>query len=192
MRKTAFSKYLIEYNGLYELGFEEWVFRPGMLFNAWHRWWVDEGSRDRPHEGLDLCLYRDEDGRIHSINKGAEIPMMYEGEIVKIHDDFLGKSVYASHDIYDDDGNQLYTIYGHVQLHGGVGEGKSLGEGDGIATIPDAGRKRVDIPVHLHISVAWIPDSLPHDRLGWEVVGDPSVVTLVDPLEVIDCKYTVI
>ncbi|NVM22508.1 MAG: hypothetical protein HWN68_12100 [Desulfobacterales bacterium] len=91
MKKTGFSEYLVRCNGLDELGFEEWLFHPGMLFGALDRWWADGGNRAKPHEGLDLCLYRGLGGHNRSLDERTKIPLTYDGEIVKIDDDFLGR-----------------------------------------------------------------------------------------------------
>ena len=190
--QTAFSEYLLRCNGLDKTGFDSWIFYPGMLFGAEARWWGKRGHRDRRHEGLDLCLYRDKAGRIHSLNRKTKIPVMFEGEVVKIHDDFLGKSIYIAHHIYDSSGNQLCTIYGHTEPYGEVASGGLLGEGDLIATVADASKRRAEIPSHLHISVAWVPQSLSRESLNWETISRTGEVTLQNPLEVIACRYAVV
>ena len=116
---------------------------------------------------------------------------MYEGEIVGIHDDFIGKSLFVSHDFYDEHGNRLHTIYGHTNPYPGVNVGRVFREGETIAVIADAGKKDTQIPPHLHISVAWLPKSFPYNRLSWETMGDRGVATLCDPLEFIECNYKV-
>jgi len=54
---------LSEENALDQSRFESWIFCLGMLFNSPDKWWGDHGSRDYPHEGIDLCLYRDRSRR---------------------------------------------------------------------------------------------------------------------------------
>jgi hypothetical protein len=190
--RTRFCEYLIEYNGLSDPGFDTWLFYPGMLFNAGERWWGNGGNRDRPHEGLDLCFYRDSRGQTRSLSKDKRIPVMYTGEVVKIEDDFLGVSIYVSHDIYDGRGNRLLTVYGHTRPGNGIISGSSLGEGDLFATVADNAGKRMKAPSHLHISVAWIPPSVSCEELDWGVISDPAVAWLVDPLEIMSCRYEVV
>ena len=192
MEKTRFSEYLVQRNGLDERGFERWAFYPGMLFNALSKWWGNGGKRERPHEGLDIFFYRDKEGQYHKLGKETAIPVIYGGEVIKIADDFLGKSVYMSHGIYDSNGNQLCTMFGHTRPCIGIQEGKVLGGGDVIAHISDTAREKAGVVPHLHISIAWIPSYLPYNRLDWNTFSDPGMVTLVDPLEIIDCKYTVL
>lgn len=189
--KSQFIEFLVRHNNLNRFGFDAWIFYPGMLFNDLSTWWGDRGVRLRAHEGLDFCFYRDTGGQDRSLREKTMIPMMYEGEIVRIGDDFLGKSIFVSHNIYDACGNRLHTIYGHMNPYSGVTIGKVVGEGELIATIADTGKRTTKIPPHVHISVAWMPKSFPYERLDWKTMSDRSVVTLCDPLEFIECKYKV-
>ncbi len=182
---------MIKHNYLGKLGFEGWIFYPGMLFHSQHKWWGKGGMRQRPHEGLDFCFYRDRAGQNHTLNEKTKIPVMYEGEIVGIHDDFMGKSLFVSHDFYDELGNRLHTIYGHTNPYPGVDIGRLFREGETIAVIAAARKNDTRIPSHLHISVAWLPKSFPYNRLNWETMGDRGVTTLCNPLEFIDGNYTV-
>lgn len=94
MEETLFSEHLVTCNSLRQAGLEQWAFYPGMLFGATEKWWGDRGRRPRPHEGIDLCLYTDKAGRAFRLHESSRIPVMLDGEIVKIEEDFLGKSVY--------------------------------------------------------------------------------------------------
>ena len=190
-RRTAFNQHLIWRNGLERLGFEQWVFYPGMLFEAEYGWWGDMRRRESPHEGLDLCIYADNEGQRHSLDESTKVPLTYDGEIVKIDDDFLGKSIYVSHGIYDRAGNRLHTIYGHTSPCDEVRRGKAFTEGDIIATIAHAGHGKASIPSHLHMSIAWIPKSITYEGLNWENMSAPGNAILLDPLQVMDCRYTV-
>ncbi|MDY6893596.1 MAG: GNAT family N-acetyltransferase [Chloroflexota bacterium] len=187
---SGFSERLVTCNGLDRSKFARWAFHPGMLFGATMRWWGDEKSRERPHEGLDICMYGDEYGQVHNLDERTQIPVMYDGEIVKIDDDLLGKSVFVRHGIHHGDGKQLYSVYAHTTPHNEAHEGKFLSEGDVVATIADTRNKKVTIAPHLHLSIAWIPTSLPHERLTWETMNDPDTVVLLDPLKIISCNHS--
>lgn len=191
MRKSRFNEFLIRHNGLDEFGFEEWIFCPGMLFHGQDTWWEDGGIRQSPHEGLDYCFYRDTGGQNHRLNEKTKIPVMYDGNIVNICDDFLGKSVFVNHDISDDRGNRLHTIYGHTSPYDNVDAGSVFQEGEAFATIADAGKKSTKVLAHLHISVAWVPEAFPRKELNWKTISDLQAITLCDPLEYIDGKYKV-
>jgi len=190
--KTGFSELLVKLNRLEEIGFKLWVFFPGMLFNAGERWWNGGGDRDRPHEGLDLRFFRDCSGKLRNLEPGMKIPVMYEGEVAAIHDDFLGQSVYVRHHSMGKEGAELYTIYGHTSIGRGVRTGRQLSEGDVLATVAGTVRNKAKVPPHLHISIAWIAESVPSASLNWEIISDPRVTVLLDPLEVIACDYTLL
>lgn len=192
LRKSPFHKFLIRCNDLNESAFGEWVFYPGMLFNDPFKWWEDGGVRSRLHEGLDLCFYRDKSGQNHAFNEKTDIPVMYDGKIIHISDDFLGKSLYVSHGIYDDTGNKLHTIYSHTSPYHDIDIGKTLRKGDTIATIADIRKSRAKILPHLHLSVAWLPESFPYEKLSWEIMADCKAIVFCNPLEFIDCKYLVL
>jgi len=181
-RKSCFKDALIRLNGLDKQGFADWVFKPGMLFKGLTLWWGDGGVRRRPHEGLDVCFYRDVSGQNYRLTEKSMIPVIYDGKIVRIDDDFLGKTVYVGHGIYNDNGNSLYTVYGHTSPFRDITEGKELREGEAFATIADVGMRKTVIPPHLHLSVAWIPEAFSCARLNWDTMSNPNIVTLCNPL----------
>lgn len=187
-----FHERLMLYNGLDKAGFEEWIFYSAMLFGSSSKWWGDLGKRGRPHEGLDLCLYRTSEGEIHYLDEKTEVPVIFNGQVVKVDDDFLGKSVFVSHGAYDSNGSQLHTIYGHLKPHDHICPGERLNEGDIIGSISDGGKSNGVAPCHLHVSVAWIPNTLCSQELGWHMMGDPDRIVLLDPLSVIECPYSIV
>ena len=186
-----FQERLMFYNSLGERGFNEWVFRPAMLFGACCKWWGDLGKRDMPHEGLDICLYRTKEGDVRCLDEKTKVPVIFKGQIVKIIDDFLGVSVFVRHSDYENNESQLFTIYGHISPRDRMGSGERLSEGDIIGTIADAKNSSGRIPSHLHISVAWIPNTIRSQELSWQTVSDIRKVMLLDPLIVIECPYSI-
>ena len=192
MSISSFSRCLVEANELDVLGFQHWLFRRGMLFWSSERWWGDEGFRHKPHEGIDFYLFRDGKGHEHNLNPGIRIPLMYEAEIIKIDDDFLAKSIYAKHLIYDGNGSQLLSVYAHVMPLPGIDVGRILREGEMIATIADLKGKERSISPHLHVSMAWVPQTVSHECLDWDTLANPDIVTLLDPLECMVCQYLVV
>lgn len=184
-----YSDFLLRHNDLDELCFKEWIFHPGMLFGARAKWWSKSGTRDRPHEGLDIRSFRNLSGQIHHLDGNTKIPVMYDGEVLKVSDDFLGKSIYVSHEIFDSKGNQLCTIYGHTMPNNNVQVGKTLKQSEVLATVSEMGQFKA--PPHLHITLAWLPQSLPAEAIDWSIIGNPSIITLLDPLEFIGGKHIV-
>jgi hypothetical protein len=186
LSKTRFTEFLITENALDEVGFEKWIFCPGMLFNALDKWWCDKGKRDKPHEGLDLCLYRDRRNRILRLDEKTKIPVMYDGVVVRIINDFLGKSVIIEHSIHDRYNSQFCTIYAHTNPYDGLNVGRIVKEGDIIATLAGSSKSKVNIFSHLHISLGWTSKLISYDQLDWETIGTPNTLTLLDPLYFID------
>ena len=188
--ESTFKSFFIKHNNFRTYGFKEWVFYPGMLFREMEAWWTDNRFRPAPHEGIDLCFYRDNREQVRRISNGAKIPAMYAGDIVHIHDDFLGKSIYVKHRINDKSGNVLHTIYGHTVPGNHHDTGKRVCEGDiiaEVAAIPENSK----VPPHIHITMAWISESLPCKKLNWDTIWTSRFITLCNPLEHIDSKLEV-
>jgi len=165
---------------------------PEMLFRAGNRWWGDRGPRPASHEGIDICLLKDDKGCLCRLNNKTNIPAIFDGKIVKIDDDFLGKSVFMAHKIYNNEKKQLYTIYGHTTLHNNIHNGAILNEGEIFAVISNPPASKRAISPHLHLSMAWISVSLPGDKLNWELVNGCSEIALIDPLKLIDFSYVIL
>ncbi|KHE90653.1 MAG: hypothetical protein SCABRO_03609 [Candidatus Scalindua brodae] len=153
-------------------------------------WWTDNGLRPTPHEGVDLCFYRDNAGKVRRIDNGTKIPVMYTGNIVHTHDDFLGKSIYIKHNINDKIGNALHTIYGHTTPRNRHDTEKRVREGDIIAEVAAVPENSKVLP-HIHITMAWIHKSLPCKKLNWDTIWTSQSVTICNPLEYIDSKLEV-
>jgi hypothetical protein len=181
--KTRFTEYMVRENRLDERGFGGWVFRPGMLFNAADKWWGDGGRRSTPHEGVDFCLYKDGQGRILRLEEGSRVPVMYDGSVVGIVEDFLGKSVIVAHRFPGKTPVALVTVYGHTVPAGGCPVGRAVMAGDVIATIAGpAGRER-DIYPHLHVSLGSPSGRIPLENLDWRNMQEGLL--MLDPLDVI-------
>ena len=189
---TRFCEYVVNYNSLAEKGFVQWAFYPGMLFQSVERWWGNGGFRDKPHEGIDLCLYNDQSGSARALDKAARIPVMYRGCVKSIIVDYIGKTVFMSHDIHNDTGSQFYTIYGHVEPLARIKRGVVFEEGAIVASVSGTEDKRLKIFPHVHISVAWIPESFPAENLEWKIMNESSDIILLNPLDVLNSDYTVL
>jgi hypothetical protein len=179
--KSRFLEYLLAHNQPSLTGFRKWVFLPGMLFHATEQWWGDKKPRSAPHEGLDLCCFTDVNGDIRQLPGRTRIPVAFAGSIGKIDDDFLGKSIFVSHEIFDEEKGQLYTIYGHTEPVAGRASG-SVTEGEIIGEIADRPERNSKVLPHLHITVAWVPVGFPLEQLTWQHIGTDRRITLVDPL----------
>ncbi len=189
LRKSRFTEFLVRLNAMDAQQFMAWIFCPGMLFNAKDKWWGDRGRRSKPHEGVDLCLYRNGRGRIHRLDEKTAVPALYQGSIVKIFDDFLGQSIIMEHRFPN--GDPFCSIYGHIKPHRSIHAGSDINEGDIVATINGPGISKTGILPHIHLSIGLLSRDMSADRLDWDRIVDPDVMTLVDPLAVLDGKYAV-
>lgn len=190
-QKTPFSDQLAALNRLDETGFRQWAFYPGMLFGAQEKWWGDRGRRPSPHEGIDLCLYTDDHGRSLRLDASSRVPVMFDGEILKIEEDFLGESIYVKHPIHDGHGRRLWTLYGHTSPEKPVKPGGEVRQGEIIASLSKADRRSTGLFPHLHLSTAWIPAEIAPDAIRWENLHDPRTAILLDPLHVMNCPYKI-
>ena len=190
-KKTGFTSDFIRENGLNEDAFREWVLYRGMLFRSTDKWWDDRGIRNTTHEGLDLCLYRDQQERIYQITKGMNIPVLYEGIVAGIINDFIGESVIVKHYMTDSSNKEFFTIYGHTSPKDNICTGRTVRAGEIIATLAGSSRPKPVISPHLHISVGYSASGeISYNALNWSDIDDPEKITLIDPLHVID-RYRV-
>jgi murein DD-endopeptidase MepM/ murein hydrolase activator NlpD len=192
LNNTRFTEFLIRKNALDPEGFNGWVFCPGMLFNSTDKWWGDQGKRNAPHEGLDLCFYQDREDTILRLGEHTKVPVIYDGMVVRIMDDFLGKSVIIEHLFSVGHNNRLCTIYGHTIPEDNLHAGNIVKAGDVIATLADPSTSKTNIFPHLHISLGWTAKEISYDGLDWGNIGAPNTLTLLDPLQVIDWHYLIL
>ena len=114
LQSINYSSHIIRCNGIDSLGFKKWVLHTGMLFNSLEKWWPSEGKRPSGHEGLDICLFQDDNSNLHELVAPFKVPAAMEGRIVKIMQDFLGLSIVVYHAEFSDAEWGFYTIYAHT------------------------------------------------------------------------------
>ena len=172
--------------------FKKWVLQTGMLFNSFEKWWPSEGKRPTGHEGLDICLFLDDNNKLHEIVAPIQVPAAMEGKIVKIMQDFLGFSIVVYHEEFSDAEWGFYTIYAHTIPEDHIIEGKKIEEGNLIATIHNTKtNKKLEMLPHLHISLGWIHKSLPVQELSWPDINRRKNMYLVDPLPLLQGEYII-
>lgn len=189
LKKTRFTEMLIDENDWDHNGFDNWIFCPGMLFNSPEKWWGDHGRRDYPHEGVDLCLYRDRSKRILRLDEKSRIPVMNDGVVKAIFTDYLGKAVIIEHETLESENERFLSVYAHTKPRADVKIGVMVKKGDIIANIAGTSRSKANIIPHLHFSLGLPSPSLSYDMFVWNIMRNPDMVTLLDPLEVIDWPY---
>jgi len=189
LKKTSFPEALVGVNALKRRGFHEWLFCPSMLFQSMDTWWGDQRKRDNPHEGLDLFLYSDKQGRTHRLDSETKIPAMYDGEVVRILGDFLGKTIIMRHGALSNEEGELFTIFGHTEPAENVFEGKTSKEGEVIASLSSLAQAKSGIEAHLHISLGLLSPSVSYEHLDWQMIRDPDYMVLLDPLQIPGWQY---
>ncbi len=166
-------------NRLDRFGFHRWFFHDGMGFQDDVKWWADKGCRPAPHEGVDFCCYENRAG--HSVFLGEEtlVPVIYDGEVETIFDDFLGASILIGHEQYIL-GTRLYSVYGHTRPAAHLQAGSRVTAGEAIATL--ANDSKNTIAPHLHLTLLWAKPALNPAKMNWQTLTDPTQTTLCNPL----------
>lgn len=185
MERSKFFDYLLSSNGPALGGFRSWSFQPGMAFNSRETWWGAKKPRSSPHEGIDLCCFENGAGQIRQVGQDLQIPATFDGRIIKLSRDFLGTSIFLSHEILAPDGRQLCTAYGHTRPLLSLKVGQPVAAGEIIAALAAAKGRKGTVPPHLHLTLAWIPPDIDPDRLDWRNFGRDPAITLIDPLIVL-------
>jgi len=179
----GFAAMLAEVNGLREKGFRQWVFASGMEFLAERQWWGLPTRRATAHEGVDFQRYETiAGGRLGELAAGTLVPAALAGEVVRIHDDFLGRTVWLAHGFADGEGWGLYSVYGHLAPAFSSAAGEQVAAGAIIGTVADPALVGRKIAPHLHLTVARVSGTVAPAHFNWSLVQDPTRVTLLDPL----------
>jgi len=192
LESIDYSWHLIRNNGIDRFGFQKWILQRGMLFDSAEKWWPSEGKRPTEHEGLDICLFQDDNDNLHELAAPIQVPAAMNGRIVKIMQDFLDLSVMAYHEAFSDDEWGFYTIYAHTTPEDHIIEGKNIEEGNPIATIHKTKtNEKLQMLPHLHISLGWIHTSLPVQELNWPAINKRKNMYLLDPLPLLQEEYII-
>jgi len=188
--KSGFIAHLININKLDEWDLDHFVFFPGMMFRSMEKWW-NGGKRRFPHEGLDLCFFVNSQNIKFRLDETIKVPMMYDGIIVNVMDDYLGKTVIAKHQTDDKIQTSFLTIYGHVYPDDSLQIGDEINEGDMFAAISGIENRQTQLLPHLHISLAR-SDMLPlADQLTWELLNKIDRSVFIDPIDVLLLNHTI-
>ena len=192
LRSINYSRHIIRWNGIDRLGFQKWVLQRGMIFDSFEKWWPSEDKRPTGHEGLDICLFQDDNNNLQELVAPIQVPAAMEGRIAKIMQDFLDLSIVVYHEEFSDSEWGFYTIYAHATPEDHIIEGENIEEGDLIATIQKTKtNKKLQMLPHLHISLGWIHTSLPVQELSWPAINKRKNMHLVDPISLLQEKYII-
>ncbi len=190
--QSEFVSHLIRINLLNASDFDRFIFFHGMMFGSEKKWWGKKGLRGSSHEGLDLCFFANIRNEYFRLDETVNVPMLYDGRVEHITDDFLGQTVITRHFIDDPHQPALLSLCGHLNPDRDLKIGDKIKAGEIFAKIAGfENRKKILLP-HLHISLAK-PDLLPPaNRLEWEFLNTVERDVFIDPLDAIAPKYTII
>jgi murein DD-endopeptidase MepM/ murein hydrolase activator NlpD len=177
MQSSGFTERFVRLNNLHRRGFKDWLFQAGMGFTAAEKWWSDHGARPTGHQGVDFAAFLDDEKREHRLEAGLLVPPLFNGKVVQIVDDLLGRTIIVDHAIRDQDDLVLHAFYAHLTPHGTISQGAEIGT-DSILGAIAPGRT---CPAHLHISTAWLARDLSLGKFSWQT----SSLQFFDPLEII-------
>jgi murein DD-endopeptidase MepM/ murein hydrolase activator NlpD len=192
LKKSRFTDMIIKENALDQSGFKDWIFCHGMMFNSPDKWWGDHGLRDYPHEGIDICLYIDQFNRIHRINEKTRIPVVQDGVVKAMFKDYLGKAIIVEHEHSARDIGRFISFYAHTNPRSEIENGVILKQGDIIANLADTKNSKAKIKPHLHFSIGLPSKLFSYDGFVWNTIRNPEMITLLDPLNVMDWPYQVL
>jgi len=190
LKKSRFTERLLEENALGKEGFECWIFCQGMLFCSLDKWWGDQGRRDHPHEGIDLCLYGNRSRNTRRLDKGTRIPVMHDGVVRVVSKDFLGETIVIEHEMNGI--GRFVSMYAHTEPRPHMKAGVRVKEGDIIGTLGDTGRAKSGILPHLHVSVGIPSHAFSYDRFDWNTMTNPGKIVLLDPLPLMDRPHQIL
>lgn len=164
--------------------FDRWLLPPGTLFGDTSKWWGDPAPRRQPHEGVDLCWYRQRGGKTARLAPGTRVPALAAGRVVRIVEDFLGHSVFVAQG-RSNDGRLLLSVYGHVEP--AREEGEEILKGGLLAAVAPSRSGRV--PPHLHLSLVLLPPAFPFADLDWPLLHASYAASFCDPLPLLGCPW---
>ena len=114
---------------------------------------------------------------------------MHDGVVKAIFKDYLGQSVVLEHKNANNNIEKFISMYAHTNPRSGIEIGSVLQEGDIIATFGDTRNSKSRIIPHLHFSLGKPSDSFSYEGFVWNTIRTPEMITLLDPLAIIDWPY---
>jgi len=159
------------------------ILYPGMEYRSQVKWWPDKGVRPTLHEGIDFCYYLDSACKEHYVTPDFKVPVMADGRVMTICDDYLGQTVFLDHGY--DCVSRFLSIYAHIVPLKDLQKGDMLVQGEVIATVADTTGRKNRMPAHLHISLMQADRRISADKFDWNLMCYGKNIELLDPLSMI-------
>jgi murein DD-endopeptidase MepM/ murein hydrolase activator NlpD len=186
LARIRFTEMLIDANSIDPAEFTNWAFTPGMGYGAMDKWWGDFGTRDFPHEGIDICLYETRSGEMRRLDGETRIPVMEDGIVRAMFKDYLGQAIIVEHENSATNAGPYLSVYAHTRPRDGLRPGAAVRGGEILATIADTCDSKARILPHLHLSLGRPSPDLVYEDFIWNIMRDPERVTLMDPMAVLN------
>ena len=87
------------------------------------------------------------------------------------------------------DTKRFISIYAHTNPRPEIENSVIVKQGDVIATLADTSNSKTNIIPHLHFSLGIPSKSFSYDGFVWNTIRKPELITLLNPLAVIDWPY---
>lgn len=180
---TNFTDQFNAINGPTNGDVKEWLICPGMDYNSTYKWWGDRTIRKIPHEGLDLVFFKNSNGEVINLNEKFRVPVLLDGDVVSCFDDYLGKTLVFIHDQFHQNGDVLFSIFGHMDPMIKMTRLQRVAQGEPVANIAKVSGK--DVCSHLHISLGWASENKIDQLIDWKVITTPEIIRLMDPVNLV-------
>lgn len=139
-----------------------------MFFDDHIEWWGDRNRRRTLHEGIDFAEGRLPGGSLESLAEGVPVRALTDGEVVAFLDDFLNKTVVVRHPgIRNENGDIFHTLLSHI--HPEIESAGPVAQGQIVGRV--AKSRQVGAPAHLHLTGAWIPESIPAEEISMDQIN---------------------
>ncbi len=162
---------------------DRFIFYPGMEFGSEVKWWPDRGTRPTLHEGVDFCYYLNSSGKEKIATPEFMVPVMADGRVLNICDDYLGQTVFLDHGY--DNPQRFLSIYAHIVPDKDLKKGDRIQSGEVIATIADTTGRKNRMPAHLHLSLMYAEREIPAEKFDWDLMHYDERTNLIDPFKMI-------
>ena len=121
------------------------------------------------------------------IKKGRVLSTHHSGRLTPCGNEILGHLIEHKNSVSDT--GVFISLYAHTNPRSDIVVGVIVKEGDIIATFGYTRNSKSQIIPHLHFSLGQPSDSFSYEGFVWNTIRRPEMITLLDPLAVIDWPY---
>ena len=168
---------------------EKYYLYPGMEFRSELKWWPDAGVRPTLHEGIDICYYTDPEGVEYAVRPDFNVPVMADGQIFAICEDYLGHTLFLEHTFQPNpEKRRFLSIYAHMVPLPHLEVGDTLKAGQVIGCLADTTGRKNRMPAHLHLSLMDADRDISPEEFDWNLICYGEKADLLNPVDHINSK----